>query len=256
MLLSKKAGGVGINLQAANVVFMLEPWWNPAVEAPKSQLHLKISPGTTFRPRQGTAHGGEGTCDTRTSFCIGATNFPVLHVHATLHVTVTAPSRSWYTKGTIEEKIRVKQDEKRETQAETYGQVEDLPEEDVGALITTEQLEAAGFESVSTGQCPSRQELAPYQEYGVRWMRRQESCGMCAHHGGILADDMGVGKTIQTLSTIMLDGDEVYITCNRALCTDFSLQFAIRSLLHWWCVRSQPFTAGRQMRSGKYHASG
>lgn len=32
MLLSLKAGGVGLNLTAADHVFMLDPWWNPAVE--------------------------------------------------------------------------------------------------------------------------------------------------------------------------------------------------------------------------------
>jgi SNF2 family DNA or RNA helicase len=32
-LLSLKAGGVGLNLTAADYVFMLDPWWNPAVEA-------------------------------------------------------------------------------------------------------------------------------------------------------------------------------------------------------------------------------
>mmetsp|Transcript_31110 Transcript_31110/g.91412 ORF Transcript_31110/g.91412 Transcript_31110/m.91412 type:complete len:152 (-) Transcript_31110:35-490(-) len=33
MLLSLKAGGVGLNLTAARRVFLLDPWWNPAVEA-------------------------------------------------------------------------------------------------------------------------------------------------------------------------------------------------------------------------------
>jgi SNF2 family DNA or RNA helicase len=31
-LLSLKAGGVGLNLTAAEYVFLLDPWWNPAVE--------------------------------------------------------------------------------------------------------------------------------------------------------------------------------------------------------------------------------
>lgn len=31
-LISLKAGGVGLNLTAADYVFLLEPWWNPAVE--------------------------------------------------------------------------------------------------------------------------------------------------------------------------------------------------------------------------------
>jgi SNF2 family DNA or RNA helicase len=32
-LVSLKAGGIGLNLTAAEYVFLLDPWWNPAVEA-------------------------------------------------------------------------------------------------------------------------------------------------------------------------------------------------------------------------------
>jgi SNF2 family DNA or RNA helicase len=32
-LISLKAGGTGLNLTAADYVFLLDPWWNPAVEA-------------------------------------------------------------------------------------------------------------------------------------------------------------------------------------------------------------------------------
>jgi SNF2 family DNA or RNA helicase len=32
MLLSLKAGGIGLNLTAADHVFLVDPWWNPAVE--------------------------------------------------------------------------------------------------------------------------------------------------------------------------------------------------------------------------------
>ena len=32
-LISLKAGGLGLNLTAAYYVFLLDPWWNPAVEA-------------------------------------------------------------------------------------------------------------------------------------------------------------------------------------------------------------------------------
>ncbi len=32
MLVSFKAGGTGLNLTAADHVFLLDPWWNPAVE--------------------------------------------------------------------------------------------------------------------------------------------------------------------------------------------------------------------------------
>ena len=31
-LISLKAGGVGLNLTAADYVFILDPWWNPAIE--------------------------------------------------------------------------------------------------------------------------------------------------------------------------------------------------------------------------------
>jgi len=31
-LISIKAGGVGLNLTAADYIFILDPWWNPAVE--------------------------------------------------------------------------------------------------------------------------------------------------------------------------------------------------------------------------------
>ncbi|MBN2802396.1 MAG: SWF/SNF helicase family protein [Deltaproteobacteria bacterium] len=32
MLISLKAGGTGLNLTAADHVFILDPWWNPATE--------------------------------------------------------------------------------------------------------------------------------------------------------------------------------------------------------------------------------
>ena len=31
--MSLKAGGLGLNLTAAEYVFLLDPWWNPAIEA-------------------------------------------------------------------------------------------------------------------------------------------------------------------------------------------------------------------------------
>ena len=32
LLISLRAGGTGLNLTAADHVFLLDPWWNPAVE--------------------------------------------------------------------------------------------------------------------------------------------------------------------------------------------------------------------------------
>jgi superfamily II DNA or RNA helicase len=43
-----------------------------------------------------------------------------------------------------------------------------------------------------------RAELRPYQEEGVRFLRRLEAWGV----GGVLADDMGLGKTIQAIALL------------------------------------------------------
>ena len=37
MLMCLKAGGVGLNLTAADYVIHIDPWWNPAVEMQASQ---------------------------------------------------------------------------------------------------------------------------------------------------------------------------------------------------------------------------
>ncbi|KAI7907279.1 SNF2 family N-terminal domain-containing protein [Cokeromyces recurvatus] len=46
-------------------------------------------------------------------------------------------------------------------------------------------------------------QLLPFQKYGVGWMRRQEK--METFNGGILADEMGMGKTIQTIALLLTD---------------------------------------------------
>jgi DNA repair protein RAD16 len=42
LLISLKAGGEGLNLQAANHVFLLDPWWNPASEMQAVQRAHRI----------------------------------------------------------------------------------------------------------------------------------------------------------------------------------------------------------------------
>ena len=42
ILLSLKAGGEGLNLQIATHVFVIEPWWNPAVEMQAIQRAHRI----------------------------------------------------------------------------------------------------------------------------------------------------------------------------------------------------------------------
>lgn len=49
ILISLKAGGEGLNLQIASQVYVMEPWWNPAVEMQAVQRAHRI--GTTHAVR-------------------------------------------------------------------------------------------------------------------------------------------------------------------------------------------------------------
>merc|ERR1719473_2172674 len=42
ILISLKAGGEGLNLQVANHVFLMDPWWNPACEMQAIQRAHRI----------------------------------------------------------------------------------------------------------------------------------------------------------------------------------------------------------------------
>ena len=62
-LVSLKAGGVGLNLTAAEYVFLLDPWWNPAVEAQAVDRTHRIGQsrrGVRVPPRGARYRGGEG----------------------------------------------------------------------------------------------------------------------------------------------------------------------------------------------------
>ena len=51
-LISLKAGGMGLNLTAANYVLLLDPWWNPAVENQAADRVHRIgqkNPVTVYR---------------------------------------------------------------------------------------------------------------------------------------------------------------------------------------------------------------
>ncbi len=55
-LISLKAGGQGLNLTAADYVFILDPWWNPAVEAQAvDRVHRIGQTNTVFVYRMVTA---------------------------------------------------------------------------------------------------------------------------------------------------------------------------------------------------------
>jgi len=42
MLISLKAGGEGLNLQVANHIYIMDPWWNPASELQAIQRAHRI----------------------------------------------------------------------------------------------------------------------------------------------------------------------------------------------------------------------
>jgi SNF2 family DNA or RNA helicase len=51
-LISLRAGGAGLNLTAADYVFHMDPWWNPAVEDQASDRGYRIGqlrPVTVYR---------------------------------------------------------------------------------------------------------------------------------------------------------------------------------------------------------------
>src|SRR5690606_5875460 len=84
ILVSLKAGGTGITLNAADYVFLLDPWWNPAVEAQAiDRVHRIGQDKTVFVYR------------------------------------LIAP-------GTVEERVEMLKQEKRELFDATLGQVQDV----------------------------------------------------------------------------------------------------------------------------------
>merc|ERR1719473_1294241 len=50
ILISLKAGGEGLNLQVANHVYLLDPWWNPACELQAIQRAHRIGQTREVRP--------------------------------------------------------------------------------------------------------------------------------------------------------------------------------------------------------------
>jgi hypothetical protein len=71
-LISLKAGGLGLNLTAADYVFLLDPWWNPAVEAQAIAsvrrgrcLPTASSPATPSRKRSSNCRRASASWPTR-----------------------------------------------------------------------------------------------------------------------------------------------------------------------------------------------
>ena len=62
ILMSLKSGGEGLNLQAANYVYVLEPWWNPAVEMQAVMRAHRIG---QLRPVTAVRFSTKGTIEER-----------------------------------------------------------------------------------------------------------------------------------------------------------------------------------------------
>jgi SNF2-related domain/SNF2 Helicase protein/Helicase conserved C-terminal domain len=83
-----------------------------------------------------------------------------------------------------------------------------------------------------------RGSLRPYQEVGVRWLHLLSSLGL----GACLADDMGMGKTIQVLALLLLRKREA------AAPRRPSLLVAPASLLANWAAEAERFAPSLRLR--------
>ena len=96
-ILSLKAGGLGLNLTAANHVFHFDRWWNLAVERPTGSGHGPRATGSTYWPHGAMActssqsesrhgHGDRRVArridyDDRGEDCIGRTHHRAQAIH-------------------------------------------------------------------------------------------------------------------------------------------------------------------------------
>ena len=83
--------------------------------------------------------------------------------------------------------------------------------------------------------------LQPHQQYGVRWMYLREQIKYFGVSGGILADLMGMGKTLQMLSLIVLEPNccKLDASVNLVVCK--------LSVLHQWQEEAEKFFPGDDM---------
>ena len=160
-LLTTQTAGVGLNLQSSNVVFMLDPWWNPASERQAIDRMWRL----------GSPHED-------------------VFVYR------------WLVRGTLDQTAFERKQEKQELFDQVFGPVEQQSHAMSLSAAQSRELNER-LVAANVHVLPERNKgLYQHQSVGVHWMESMEKSDM---HGGILADDMGVGKTVQTICTVALD---------------------------------------------------
>eukprot|EP00965_Chrysotila_dentata_P205249 6182846-Pleurochrysis_carterae.AAC.1 len=195
-------GGVGLNLQSANVVMLLDPMWSPALERQALERVWRIgSPHKAvytyfFRVRDTVDEDFQEIKDEKQ---IMEDDF-----YGELDDGVEMASA-----------IETERSILRGTRSAAQGQYAMLDEELKHALRPSSSSCGTGIGF----------NLYRHQSVGIRWMQRQErgenplAPGVT---GGVLADEMGLGKTVQCLSVVALDvaagaSKPTLIVCPKAL---------------------------------------
>ena len=100
-------------------------------------------------------------------------------------------------------------------------------------------------------------ELLPYQKEGLGWMVHQEGSG---NAGGILADEMGMGKTAQAIALLLSNKSPPNIKKQAGgedgktfLCTGGTLIIVPTVAMHQWIFEIAKFTKADSLKIKMYH---
>ena len=239
------SGGVGLNLQSANVVFLLDPKWSPALERQAQDRVWRLgSPhAAVYFYRyctRGTVDGTFSRVKDEKARLTEETVGQIEDCAPSLQLGASSTSSSSSSAGCMPPPPMTTTATTTAAAATTTTPTTRAAETADRAALATE-LAAAGFVA----------DLHPHQSTGVRWMQRQErgenpnAPGVC---GGILADDMGLGKTAQCLATISLDcrrtfaatgrwGKPTLVVCPKSVFVSWqhdAAKFATELRVHVW----------------------
>jgi len=207
------AGGCGINLQTANVAFILDPKWSPALERQAQDRIWRLR-----SPHKAVYFYNFLTKDTVDEVYKAAQDRK-----SKLHEQTIA----------IIEDCVENLGETRTTKSKAAADAEHLASE----------LKNCGFDGT----------LYPHQVPGIRWMQRQEcgkNPSALGVKGGIQADDMGLGKTVQCLATISLDRSPMptLVVCPKSVFSSWQEDCKLRFpnlRVHVWHGKHGKWTAER-----------